>query len=48
MKSIMPSEINSTEKAKYCMLSLICRIQNIKETNEYNKTETDSQVQRKN
>ena len=26
MKSIMPSEINSTEKAKYCMLSLICRI----------------------
>ena len=27
------------------MLSLICEIQNIKQTNNYNKKETDSQIE---
>ena len=40
----MLSEISQTEKDKYCMLSLTCEIQKIKQANEYNTTETDSQI----
>ena len=39
----MLSEISQTEKDKYCMISLTCGIQKIKQTSEYNKTETDLQ-----
>ena len=41
LEGITLSEINQTEKVKYCMLSLICGIQKIKQKNECNKTETD-------
>ena len=44
LKSIMLSEISHTEKDKYYMISLIRGIKNIKQTNEYNKTERDSQI----
>ena len=36
----MLSEINQTKKDKYHIISLICGIENIKQTSEYNKTET--------
>ena len=39
LEGIMLSEISQTEKDKYCMISL-----NLKNTNEYNKKETDSQI----
>ena len=41
--NIMFSEISQTEKHKYCMISLICGIQKIKQTNVYSEIETDSQ-----
>ena len=46
LEGIMLSEINQTEKDKYCMLSLW----NLKrkQINKYNKTETDSQIERTN
>ena len=44
LEGIMLSEISQTEKDKSCMLSLICGILKKKTTNEYNKTETDSQI----
>ena len=34
---------NKSEKNKCCMISLICEIKIIKQTNKYNKKETDSQ-----
>ena len=40
----MLSEIAQTEKHKYCMLSLICGIYKIKQSDEHNKIETDSQI----
>ena len=40
--------LSKTEKDKYRMLSLLCGIKKIKKNNEYNKTKTDSQVQRTN
>ena len=39
--------LNKSEKEKYCMISLICRIKNkTKQMNNHNKTETDSEIQR--
>ena len=46
LESIIHSEINQTEKDKYSVLSLMCGTQ--KKRNEYNKTETDSQMQKTN
>ena len=37
-----------SEKDKYYMISLICGIYKIKQMNEYNKTKTDSQIQKTN
>ena len=34
------------EKNKYCIISLICGTEKIQQISEYNKTETDSQMQR--
>ena len=48
LEGIILSEVSQTEKDKYCMISLKCGIQTIKQTSEYNKKETDSQVQRTN
>ena len=48
LKGIMLSDINYTEKDKYSELSLTCGISKIKQMNEYNKTETDSQIWRTN
>ena len=45
-ESIMFSEISQTEEDKYSMLSLICGVQKIKQMNDYNNTEKDSQIQR--
>ena len=42
------SEVSQTEKDKYCMLSLIYGTKKIQQTSEYNKKETDSQIQRTN
>ena len=47
-EGIRLSEISSKEKDKYCIISLICGIQKIKQTSEYNKKETDSQTYRTN
>ena len=47
LEDIMLSEISQTEKDKYCTFSLICGIENkTKQKIKYNKTETDSQIQR--
>ena len=43
LEGIMLSE---KERDKYCLISLTCGIQKIQQTSEYNKTETDSQIQR--
>ena len=48
MEGIMFSEIGQTEKDKCCVFSLICGIQKIKQMNECNKAEIDSQIQRTN
>jgi len=43
LEDIMLSETNQTEKDKYCMIGLICRIlKKKKKTGEYNKEGTDS------
>ena len=44
LEGFMLSDITQTEKDKYCILSLICGIQKIKQMNDYNKRETDSQT----
>ena len=44
LEDIMLSEISQTEKDKYCMLSLICGTYKMKQTSEYNKKETCSQI----
>ena len=47
LEAIMVSEIISqADKDKYYVFSLIRGILRIKQTNEYNKTETDSLIQR--
>ena len=40
LEYIMLSEISQTEKDKFCMISLICGIQKIKQMNVYSKRET--------
>ena len=44
LEGIMLSEISQIDIDKYCMLSLICGILKIKQTNEYNKKETSSEI----
>ena len=39
----MLSEINQTEKGKYCLVLLTCGIWKIQQTSEYNKKEVVSQ-----
>ena len=46
LKAIMLREISQAEKDKYYMVPLVCGIQKIKQTNKYNKQETDSQTQK--
>ena len=48
LEGIMLSEISWAERDKYYMLSLICGISKMKQVNEYNKTETDSQIEKTN
>ena len=48
LEDITQSEISQTEKDKYCMISLVCGIQKLQQTSEYNKKETDSQIYRTN
>ena len=48
LECIMLSKRSQTNKDKGCLISLICGIQKIKQTNEYNKKETDSEIQRRN
>ena len=43
----MLCEIYSQED-EYCMLFLMCGIENLKQANKYNETETDSQIQKTN
>lgn len=38
------TEISQAEKDKYYMVPVVCGIQKIKQTNKYNKQETDSQT----
>ena len=38
---------NKSEKDKYCMISLICGISKIQQTNEFNKKEADSDIESK-
>ena len=44
----MLSEICQTEKDKYYIISLTCRIEKTTATTKYNKKEADSQIQRRN
>ena len=44
----MLSEISQTEKDKYCMRSLICGMEKIKQTSECDKKEPDLQLKRTN
>ena len=37
LKGITVSEVSQKEKDKYCMISHICGIKKIKQTDEYNK-----------
>ena len=46
LENIMISEMS--EKDKYCMISLYKESKKIKQTNEYNKKETTSQIQKTN
>ena len=45
LEGIMFSEMS--EKDKYCMISLICGILKIQQTNEYNKKEADTEIESK-
>ena len=47
LEDIMLRELSETEKDKYCMISLICGIQKIQQTSEYNKKEADSDIENK-
>ena len=46
LDGIVLTDISQTEKDKYRMFSLIYEINKTKQMNNYNKTETDSQIQR--
>ena len=39
LENIMVNEIRQIEKDKYCMLSLLCEIEKVKQASENNKTE---------
>ena len=41
---IILTERSQIEKDNYCILTLICRIEKIKQMNNYNKRETNSQI----
>ena len=43
LEGIMLSEISQTEKDKYSVITYMWNLKN-KTNNEYNKTETDSQI----
>lgn len=45
LEGIMLSVISQTENDKYCMFSLICGLWNIKQMNEHNKTEKDTDTE---
>ena len=45
LEGIMFSEMSV--KDKYCMISLICGILKIQQTNEYNKKEADTEIESK-
>ena len=47
LEGIILSEINQRKKDKYCMTSFICDIQNIQQTNEYDKKAADSDIENK-
>ena len=44
LEGIMLSEINQTEKDKYCIYHLHVEAKKIQQTSIYNKKETDSQI----
>ena len=48
LEGIMLSEISQKEKDKYCMISLICRIKQVKQDTEYNNKKAESHIQRAN
>ena len=51
LEDIISSEISQRKTNMIdimCMISLVCAIQKIKQTSEYNKKEADSQIQRTN
>ena len=48
LEGIMLSEISQRKKDKYCMISHTWNLKKIKQTSEYNKNETDSQMSRTN
>ena len=51
LEDIISSEISQRKTNMIdimCMISLVCVIQKIKQTSEYNKKEADSQIQRTN
>ena len=48
LEGMMLNDTSQTEKAKYCMIPLICRIWKIQQTSGYNKKETDPQLWRMN
>ena len=41
---IILTERSQIEKDNYCILNIICRIEKIKQMNNYNKRETNSQI----
>ena len=45
---IMLSEISQTQKDKYYMLLFVCWISKMKQIDQYNKTKTDSPIQKTN
>ena len=47
LDGIVLSEVSQREKDKYCMLSLIHEIYKVKQTNQHDKTETDSDTDKK-
>ena len=47
LEGIMLSEISQPEKDRYHMISLICRIQKIQQTSEYNKKSRLTDIENK-
>ena len=48
LEGSMLNEISQAEKDKYCMITLFCGIDKYKKTNENNKREAGSQIQKTN